>query len=273
MPTGPTRRLIALDLDGTLLAPTGRLTERTANAVRATAAAGHHVVIATGRPPHLVDDIAGQLGDAVGHIVGVNGSMVCTFPDSTLLRLIGFDIADAHGVVTTLRSIDPAFGFSIATDQGFAHEPGFAARLPTTMETDPVDDVLGLGGSEVYKLFVFHPHRPVHDLIAELPATLPTHLAVTHMGADVAEIGPSAIDKRAGLAWLCGELGVDQADVIAFGDEWNDITMIEWAGHGVAMNNADSHVKAVADEIAPSNAADGVAIVLEAMLESLLAAR
>jgi Cof subfamily protein (haloacid dehalogenase superfamily) len=165
-----------------------------------------------------------------------------------------------------LRAEDSRFGFSIATDRGFAHESGFAQRLPTDMETDPVDDALSIGGTEVYKLFMFHPERSVHDLITELPAKLPDHLTVTHMGADVAEIGPASIDKRAGLAWLCTELGVERADVIAFGDEWNDITMIEWAGHGVAMNNADSHVKAVADEIAPSNAADGVAIVLEALL-------
>lgn len=266
MPTGARRRLIALDLDGTLLDPSGRLTERTTAAVQAAAAAGHHVVLATGRPPHLIDDIAGSLGDAVSHIVGVNGAMVCTFPDSTLLRLIGFDIDDARHVIVALRQQDPSFGFAIATDKGFAHEPGFAQRLPTDMGTAPVDDALGIGGTEVYKLFLFHPTRSVYDLIAELPAQLPSHLTVTHMGADVAEIGPAAIDKSAGLAWLCDQLDVAQADVIAFGDEWNDITMIEWAGHGVAMNNADSHVKGVADEIAPSNAADGVAVVLEALL-------
>lgn len=260
------RRLIALDLDGTLLGPNGRLTDRTITAVQATAAAGHRVVLATGRPPHLVDDIAGALGDAISHIVGVNGAMVSTFPDGNLLRLIGFEIDDARHVVTMLRAEDSRFGFSIATDKGFAHEPGFAKRLPTDMDTAPVDDALSIGGTEVYKLFMFHPTRSVHDLIAELPAKLPDHLTVTHMGADVAEVGPSSIDKRAGLAWLCEELDVEQADVIAIGDEWNDITMIEWAGHGIAMNNADSHVKAVADEIAPSNAADGVAIVLEALL-------
>ena len=68
------------------------------------------------------------------------------------------------------------------------------------------------------------------------------------------------------LQWVCEQLDVSAADVIAFGDEWNDITMLEWAGRGVAMGNADARVRAAANEVAPSNMADGVAVVLERLL-------
>ena len=91
-------------------------------------------------------------------------------------------------------------------------------------------------------------------------------LAVTHMGADCVEIGPAGIDKAAGLAWLCAHLGVDRADVVAFGDEHNDHAMLRWAGHGVAMANANEQTRALADEIAPSNVDDGVAVVIERLL-------
>jgi len=260
------RKLIALDLDGTLLGRTGDVSERNVAAVRAAAAAGHHVVIATGRPLHLVADLADQLGDAVSYIVGTNGSMIGTFPDAALVRLMGFDFALAHEAIVSVRAALPGTGFALATDAGLAHEPGFAERMPAVVDADPIDDVLTLGGGEAYKLFAFHDDVSVAELLAEVPAHLPTGLSANHMGADAIDIGLDTIDKCSGLRWVCNELGVEAADVIAFGDEWNDLTMLKWAGRGVAMANADARVRAAADEVAPANTADGVAVVLERLL-------
>ena len=260
------RKLIALDLDGTLLGRTGDVSERNVAAVRAAAAAGHHVVIATGRPLHLVADLADQLGDAVSYIVGTNGSMIGTFPDAALVRLMGFDFALAHEAIVSVRAALPGTGFALATDAGLAHEPGFAERMPAVVDADPIDDVLTLGGGDAYKLFAFHDDVSVAELLAEVPAHLPTGLSANHMGADAIDIGLDTIDKCSGLRWVCDELGVEAADVIAFGDEWNDLTMLEWAGRGVAMANADARVRAAADEVAPANTADGVAVVLERLL-------
>jgi hypothetical protein len=89
------------------------------------------------------------------------------------------------------------------------------------------------------------------------------------MGADCVEIGPAGIDKATGLAWLCTHLGIDPADVVAFGDEYNDHEMLRFAGHGVVMANANEHTRALADEIAPSNSDDGVAVVIERLLAAL----
>ena len=139
--------------------------------------------------------------------------------------------------------------------------------MPAVVDTDPIDDILALGGTEVFKLFAFHDNMSVPALLGAAPALLPETLAATHMGADAIDIGPVAIDKCAGLQWVCEQLGVSAADVIAFGDEWNDITMLQWAGRGVAMGNADPRVRAAANEVAPPNTADGVAIVLERLLK------
>lgn len=261
------RYLIALDLDGTLLDPRGELSERNAAAIRAVAAAGHRVVIATGRPPQLVAELADQLGDAVGHVVGTNGTMVTTFPDGRLLQLLGFRAAQGFDVVRSLRVDSPGIRFAIATDAGFAHEDGFAERMPAAVHGDPVDDVLTLGGAEIYKLFAFHPAYTVNELLDVLPPLLPDRIAASHMGADAVDIGPDTIDKCAGLAWLCDRLDVDAADVIAIGDEANDITMLRWAGRGIAMGNAADYVHVEADEVAPSNADDGVAHILESLLD------
>ena len=133
---------------------------------------------------------------------------------------------------------------------------------------DGVDDALvaAAGAREAVKLMTFHHTLGAHDLLATLPHVIGPGLAVTHMGADCVEIGPTGIDKRSGLAWLCERLGVDPADVVAFGDEVNDHEMLAWAGLGVAMANASSWTKSFADLETASNAEDGVALVIERLL-------
>jgi Cof subfamily protein (haloacid dehalogenase superfamily) len=277
MSTDLSPKLIALDLDGTLLDEGGRVTGRAITAIEAVVDAGFLAVIATGRPPHMVIPVTEALFGTVRHVVGGNGSIISTFPetieaDAELLHVIGFDIDDAFSVVATLRHHDAGFGFALATDAGFAHEPGFADLMPAAVHDDPVSDVTAIGGTQAFKLLAFHATQPVHDLITTVPPLIggrtSTELLVSHMGADAVEIGPADADKCTGLRWLCDHLGVPAANVIAIGDEWNDLTMLGWAGRGVAMGNADDRVKAVADEVIGSHAENGVAIFLESLLDT-----
>jgi Cof subfamily protein (haloacid dehalogenase superfamily) len=261
-------RLIACDLDGTLLRPDSTVSDRSVAALRAAAAAGVYVVIASGRPPFMLDPVLPFVGDAVSHGVLANGSLVCTLPDGTELRRVRFELDTAVGVVHRLRSIDPRYGFALATDAGWAQEPGFFERMPVGRMAPDCDDVLAAaaGATEALKLMAFHDDHPAHALLDLLPTLLGPHLAITHMGADCVEIGPTGIDKGTGLAWLCAHLGIDPVDVVAFGDEYNDHEMLRFAGHGVVMANANEHTRALADEIAPGNADDGVAVVIERLL-------
>ena len=261
-------RLIACDLDGTLLRPDGTVSDRSVAALRAAAAAGVHVVIASGRPPFMLDPVLPYVGDAVGHGVLANGSIVCTLPDGAELRRVRFELDTAVGVVHQLRAIDPRYGFALATDAGWAQEQGFFERMPVgRISPDSADALVAAeGATEALKLITFHDGHAAHELLELLPTLLGPHLAVTHMGADCVEIGPAGIDKATGLAWLCTHLGVDPSDVVAFGDEYNDHEMLRFAGHGVVMANANEHTRALADEIAPSNADDGVAVVIERLL-------
>ena len=262
-------RLIALDLDGTLLDPTGRIRPRSVAVLESARDRGWWVVAATGRPPHMATDLLGATTDAFSHGVMGNGTMICSFPGPDVLMERTFAAEVARKVVARLRGGDPRYGFALATEAGFAHERGFAERLPALHGLgDPNADVLHLDGSVAIKLMVFHHDRSAHDLLAALPSLLGNDLQVSHLGADAVEIGPAGIDKGTGLAWLCDHLGVAAADVVAFGDEYNDHSMLRWAGHGVAMGNADSVTKALADEVAPSNADDGVAVVLERLLDA-----
>jgi len=275
MSTDSSTKLIALDLDGTLLDDRGRVTTRAVAAIEQAVAAGFLVVLATGRPPHMAIPVTEALIGSVHHIVGGNGSIISTFPatldaEAELLHLIGFDIDDAFTVVSTLREQDDSFGFALATDAGFAHEPGFADLMPAAVHDEPVADVTTIGGSQAFKLLAFHANRSVHDLIATVPDLIrgrtSTELLVSHMGAEAVEIGPANADKCTGLRWLCDHLDVAAADVIAVGDEWNDLTMLEWAGTGVAMGNADDRVKGVADIVIGSHTDEGIAVFIESLV-------
>jgi Cof subfamily protein (haloacid dehalogenase superfamily) len=96
------------------------------------------------------------------------------------------------------------------------------------------------------------------------------HVSVTHMGANCVEIGPAGIDKATALSWLCAHIGIDAADVVAFGDEYNDHEMLRWAGRGIAMGNANDLTKSIADEVTESNDDDGVAVAIERLLAERL---
>ncbi len=266
--------LIALDLDGTLLDGGGQLRARALEAIRALGEAGHRVVIATGRPPDIAVRATQPLAGLVSHIVGGNGTIISTFPAHTaeppeLVHVSGFEYSVAAEVVTVLRTHGSGFAFALATDAGFVHEHGFAELMPVAVHDDSVDDVLSIGGTTAFKLLVFHNERPLGSLLDEIPLIidhLHTGFAVRHMGAEAAEIGPADHDKGAGLRWLCDHLGVNAAEVIAVGDEQNDLTMIEWAGRGVAVANADARVRTAADEVIGSNLDNGVAQFLEQLV-------
>jgi Cof subfamily protein (haloacid dehalogenase superfamily) len=261
-------RLLATDLDGTLLGTDGAISARSVAALHAAREHGWYVVLATGRPPFMVDLLMPELSGAVTHGVLANGSVVCTLPDQRVLHTIQFDLDSARHAVEVLRRHDAGYGFALATDAGFAHQPGFAERMPAPQIIAPSVDAMEAaeGATVAIKLMAFHDRYSAHELLALLPTLLDEHLSITHVGADCVEIGPVGVDKGAGLSWLCGELGVDAADVVAFGDEFNDHQMLRWAGHSVAMANAHPATRALADEIAASNLDDGVAAVVERMI-------
>jgi Cof subfamily protein (haloacid dehalogenase superfamily) len=261
-------RLLATDLDGTLLGHGGSLSERNIQALRAAHEAGVLVVFATGRPPFMVEDLVERVGPAVSYGVMANGSVVCSFADDQVLRSVEFDLATALRAIEQLRGYDERYGFALATDVGFAFEPGFVERMPAATLGAPVADVVdaAAGATEALKLMVWHERHGAHELLALLPTLLDHSLAVTHMGADCVEVGPAGIDKAVALAWLCEHLGIDRADVVAFGDEYNDHEMLRWAGRSVAMANAGDVTKALCHEITVSNVDDGVAVAIERLL-------
>lgn len=261
-------RLIATDLDGTLLDPTGLLRPRSAAALQAAADAGIVVVFATGRPPIVAGNEIAAAGHGVHYGVMANGTLICTLPDQQVLHSVTFATSLARAAVHTLRTHDARYGFALATDRGFTAEPGFTERMPVQHASATVPDALvGHEDSEhTFKLLAFHDQLDTLEMLRTLPALIGSDLAVSHMGAEAVEIAPAGADKGDGLRWLCAHLGIDAADVLVFGDEVNDLSMFDFARDRIAVANARQPVLDSAGHVAPSNAEEGVAQTIEELL-------
>jgi Cof subfamily protein (haloacid dehalogenase superfamily) len=255
-------RLIATDLDGTLLNSLGEISARTIDA-------GVTLVFATGRPPIVARREIDAVGPAVRFGVMANGSVICSLPDGSPLHTVSFSSAVAVEAIRRLRAHDPFFGFAWATDRGFTQEAGFTERMPVHRGDDPVGDVLvGHEGSvETIKLLAFHHHYSALDLLDIMPPIVGVELAVSHMGTEAVELGPVGADKGAGLRWLCAHLSIEADDVLVFGDEINDLSMFAFAGRSVAVANAAAAVREAATDMTGSNDSDGVAIFIESLLD------
>ena len=264
--SGPTPgrgiRLVATDLDGTLLHTDGTVTERTRAALRAVERLGVTVVFVTGRPIRWMLDLWQHVGEH-GLAICYNGGIVYDVPARAVRSArplppeVGLQVADL------MRAGLPGTTFALEKLSGFSREPGFLERhaVPDDVEVGPLPQLVD--GATV-KMLARHEELDPEVFWAETER-LVGHLVTTtwsSVGALV-EISASGVTKASTLALLCEELGVGAHEVVAFGDMPNDLAMLEWAGTSYAMANGHRSVRELADHEAPANQHDGVATVLE----------
>ncbi len=258
-------RLIATDLDGTLLRSDGSVSARTRAAVDAAESAGIGLVIVTGRPPRWIPPIVEQLGDR-GLVVCANGGIVYDPARHEIIERNDMPGEAAAEVVRRLRAEIPELVFGCEQGMDFAVEAKFAphAQMLDQVVYAPIEDVCT---QPVTKLLVRHP-QPAPGGLAERVRRIVDGLAgVTHsMDESFLELSRPDVHKASTLERLVAESGIASPDVVAFGDMPNDIEMLTWAGHGVAVANAHPLVVEAADEVTESNDDDGVAVVIERML-------
>lgn len=261
-------RLVASDLDGTLLDGSGAITERTARIWRRLWSAGIETVIVTARPPRWVDHLAGITGEH-GVVICANGAFVYDAAHQRMLETHGLDPALASELIADLRAI-AGTTFSVELADGFHREPAYPAGTP--------EGVPEIGSETVGPLEVISD--PVGKLLAQSSVLSPEEflarvrevigdraLLSTSCAGGLAEIGPPEMTKARALAAWCENLGIGAADVWAFGDMPNDIPMLTWAGTGWAVASADPTVLAIADRTCGPHTEDGVALALAAMLD------
>lgn len=263
-------RLIATDLDGTLLLPDKTVSPRTQRALAAAIALGIEVVIATARPPFSTRLFAEAAG-VTGHAICANGAMLYDLRTQSIIRHHAAEPELILELIHALREKLPGVVFAAVQEAEFSSEPGYAATARfedhgRQMEEMLIVDALEFTQKPITKLIIRHPELEPAGLLPHVQALTIGGLHPTYSGAPFLEIVAAGIDKGAGLAALCEHLGIERESVVAFGDAQNDAAMLAWAGHGVAMANAFEDALAVADEVTLTNVEDGVAVVVERLL-------
>lgn len=265
-------RLIATDLDGTLLRDDKTVSERTVAALAAAEEAGIEVFFVTGRPARWM----GVVSDHVhrhGLAICANGAVVVDLHrGGELLKVRGLDRAVALDVVRALRDAAPGTSFAVERTTTFDYEPQYPPFLDDPGSNVATAEKLlqegGPGdGDQVVKLLANHPTLTPDGFLA-LARTAAGHLASFTRSSPTAllEVSGLGVSKASTLALCCAERGISSDEVVAFGDMPNDVEMLAWAGTSYAMGNAHPDVIAAASGRTVANNEDGVAVVIERLV-------
>jgi Cof subfamily protein (haloacid dehalogenase superfamily) len=261
-------KLIATDLDGTLVRSDDTVSAFTHSVLDRVRAAGIRIVGATGRGPRLTELTRNDIR-AADFLVLAQGGWVIDQAEGQLLRSA---TVSGAAIASSLAALEAEMGPLSVMVEALAqdnsplwgdYDPTW--RYPVTVEPRTRAECLS---GEVIKAFVRSFEHDVDDLLAAAERLVPPGVAsVTQAGLNYVEICPPGVDKASGLAVVAEAVGVDPADVLVFGDMPNDLPMFGWAGWSrVAVANAHPSLLAVADEVTLSNDRDGVAVYLDRLL-------
>jgi Cof subfamily protein (haloacid dehalogenase superfamily) len=264
-------RLAAIDLDGTLLRTDGTVSARSRAALRSALAAGIDVVLVTARSPRSVRIIAADLGLG-GMALCANGATLYDLDADVILDHRPLAAELAHRVASGLREQVPGIAFAWELELRFGSEPEYEARRDTARWPRPDDayppcDVLEWR-EPMTKLLARVPDADLLTVLEAARALCAGAAEVTLTGDTFVEVVAAGVGKEVALAELAAARGLSSDDVVAFGDQLVDAAMLRWAGVGVAVANATDFALEAADEITASNDDDGVARVLERLVET-----
>ncbi|MFE9631653.1 Cof-type HAD-IIB family hydrolase [Streptomyces sp. NPDC006463] len=280
-PDGPTPmpRLIATDLDGTLLRDDKSVSPRTVAALAAAEEAGIEVFFVTGRPARWM----GVVSDHVhGHGLAIcaNGAAVVDLhAGREFVQVRALPRAAALAVVDALRAAAPGTSFAVELTTGINYEPTYppffqdpGANVATAEKLlrEDTDE----GNAPVLKLLAHHAELAPDEFLALARSTAGEYAAITRSSpTSLLEVSGKDVSKASTLALCCAERGISPAEVVAFGDMPNDVEMLNWAGTSYAMGNAHPDVIAAASGRTTANNEDGVAVVIEHIVADRIAHR
>ncbi|MEU6781606.1 HAD family hydrolase [Nonomuraea angiospora] len=263
MSAGILPRLVATDLDGTLLNSSRAITPRTREALQAARAAGAEIVFVTARPPRGVRAIADQAG-VTGVAICSNGAIVYDLATDEVVTSHLLDRTAAGKVAQALAAALPGVGLAVETGRGLLAEAAYTRRIVEDLaylrEVSSVFD----GDDPIIKLLAQSQTSTADEMVAAVMAGIGGLAEVTHSGGTgLLEISAPGVTKASTLDVLCRERGIAPGEVVAFGDMPNDLAVLAYAGSGYAMANAHHLVLAAIERRTLSNDEDGVAAVLE----------
>lgn len=270
----PRPRLIATDLDGTLLRNDKTVSARTVTALAAAEAAGIDVFFVTGRPARWMGVVSEHV-HGHGLAICANGAAIADLRNGAhrIVRVRPLEHGDALAVVHALRAAAPGVTFAVERTEGIHYEPGYpefeldpgasyahAEKLLNDSRQDSYDQ-------PVIKLLAHHPTMDPDDFLTLGRKAGGAHAEFTRSSASaLLEISGLGVSKASTLAQACAERGITAEEVVAFGDMPNDLAMLTWAGRSYAMANAHPEVLLATTHRTTTNETDGVATIIETLL-------
>ena len=270
-----TIRMVASDLDGTLLRSDNTVSERTRAALRDATDAGLVVAFVTGRPPRWLDEVAEATGHA-GVAVGANGAVLYDLATEQIVSAHVLDSDQLRTLTGELRAAFPAVAFAVEYGDAFGAEAAYVhdwainppvtrtgkvLAAPLVAELDVITSRPGV------KLLAKDRAADVDEFLDSADRLLAGRATVTHSSRHgLIEIAAPGVTKATGLAEVAGRHGIGPHEVVAVGDMPNDVPMLQWAGRSYAVSNAHPSAQAAADQVLGSNDEDAVAQLIESLL-------
>lgn len=264
-------RLIASDLDGTIIREDGTISARTIEAFHRARERGINIVFVTGRPFRWLEPVREAFGH-LGTVICSNGAVLYDLEQEKLLWAQTIDVEVLHRTREIITRVEPTATFAAETTDGLHLEEGFAEphelKLLSRFERLDLSSTL-LSQQGVVKFLAKSRTRNPDDFLAAVADDLAPLVTVTHSAVDVSllEMAHAEVNKSVALATYTRKLGIASSEVAAFGDMPNDLEMLAWAGHGYAMASGHRSALAAASHRAPGVEHDGVAQIIESILD------
>jgi Cof subfamily protein (haloacid dehalogenase superfamily) len=262
-------KLIASDLDGTIVAHYGDITQRTIDAFRKAHSMGVEIFFITGRPHRWMPEIKEAFG--IGKAICGNGAMLYDLHNDKVLEEWLIPTGDILESVKRLRAAIPQISFAVESHNYFHREKIYIPRWDVGLDNAGVDLIEDVITSPSLKLLARCSQQELSsdEMLAIATVELEGLVTVTHSNpADsLLEISALGVSKGMTLAKMAGRLGIDASDCVSFGDNPNDFSMLEWCGRSFAMSDGHPDGRKYAKGIAGPCEEDGVAIIIEQLLE------
>jgi len=260
-------KLIAVDVDGTLLNSNHQISEKTRDTLIATGEAGHKLVIVSGRPTSAVNHLAKELkfDEFGGLLSNFNGGSITNYATGEVISNHTLDLDLTKEMLAATRDMDIEFiipkGDKIISEADNTYLNVEHELLG--LDTDVITDLRDCIDFAPNKIIFANDVEKLEAAMPFLSENFGDRTSQVRSQRFYYEIMPKDLSKGASLLEIADHYGIDKKDIIAFGDEMNDLTMLEVAGTAVAMGNAVEEIKEIADYVTLSNDEDGIAAYLE----------
>ncbi len=262
-------KLIATDLDGTIVSHNGEISQRTIEAFTRAKNLGIHIFFVTGRPPRWMGEIREAFG--FGEAICCNGAMLYDLMNDIVLEEWMISIEEQFEIVRRMRIAMPEMSFAVESNDHYNREIRYIPKWDTGLDDEGIDKIEEIISRPALKVLGRCSNLEfTSDEMVEVAAReLEGLVTVTHSAADdsLIEISALNISKGGSLALVAKRLGLTAQDCVSFGDNPNDFSMLEWASRSYSIEGGHPDASSFAKGVAQSCSNDGVAKIIEQLLE------